>query len=209
MSDIFLKMVYIFKFYKLYWENVPQFWSIATKYPYLTGIQVAVNGYCDINYYEYLYLSQVHSDTVGVGGGGLGHAQIHTSPLPNNLYGGHKKTKSSHALTNRYMRWNSQKIQSGEPAPAIVIRISFPTTHSGPRTIWNHDEIKDLYKAIRQSALGYIPILFMALIWIDARGYRFEIWVSYFRSSNVAPYTLILYLIPPPPPPPPPPPNPR
>ena len=127
---------------------------------------------------------------------GLGQAHISTFRLLNTLYVVQIKTKSCHALSNRYMVQHSQKIQNMEPSPAsFPIYLNF-VPHKTSRTSGNMkkvDEIKDLYIETRQSVSKYFPILFMTFIWIGALEHKIEIWVTYCRLlSKVIPNTLIL-----------------
>ena len=72
---------------------------------------------------------------------GLCHIHIYTSLLPNTLYGGQTKTKNYHGLANRYMGSHNQRIQNGEPSPAIFLTYHNFVFHRTPRT---PDNMKNL-----------------------------------------------------------------
>ena len=126
---------------------------------------------------------------------GLGHAHIYTSRLPSTVYGVQIKTESDHALAILYMGSYNQKIQNGEPSPAIFFNLSefrFPHYIQDTGQYEKVHEIKDLYIAMWKLVFKYFSILLMAFIWI-ALEHKFEIWVSYCRLlSKVTHNTLIL-----------------
>ena len=127
---------------------------------------------------------------------GLGHAHIYSFRLPSTWYVVQIKTKSYHALANRYVVSYNQKMQHEGPSPAtfpIYLNFVSHKTSRTPGNIKKMDEIKDLYIAIRQSVFEYCPVLLMAFTGIDALEHKIEIWVSYCRLvSKVTPNTLIL-----------------